>query len=264
MGVDWNVAILTNILLFYGGFLVGVKPFLGKKPESIPHLHMPSIRLWLPPMLMVSLGVILGFAPFLIGDSFVMPGAEALSQGESKLHLKLWHGFNQVFWLSTLTIVCGLTLYFILRPTQSLKNLADKFEFLSPKSITHYLVTVFKIASKYWTMLFQNGYLRHYIATYVTFIIVLIGYLLLKDPMLSIDYNTLADLTVYEIVIIIIMLLSTLFTVFTPSRLAAVASMGIIGFAFCLLYLFYSAPDLAMTQFSVDTLNSYIICIGVV
>jgi multicomponent Na+:H+ antiporter subunit A len=51
------------------------------------------------------------------------------------------------------------------------------------------------------------------------------------------------------------MFLSTLFTVFTNSRLAAVASMGIIGFAFCLLYLFYSAPDLAMTQFSVDTLT---------
>jgi multicomponent Na+:H+ antiporter subunit A len=51
------------------------------------------------------------------------------------------------------------------------------------------------------------------------------------------------------------MFASTIFTVLTSSRLAAVASMGIIGFAFCLLYLFYSAPDLAMTQFSVDTLT---------
>jgi len=249
------IAITTNILLFYGGFLVGVKPFLGKKLDSIPDLHMPSIRLWFPPMLMVVLGLVFGFVPSLIGDTLVMPGVDILSKSESALHLKLWHGFNQVFWLSTLTIVCGFALYLILKPTESLKNLAEKFEFLSPKSITHYFVTMFKIASKYWTMLFQNGYLRHYIATYITFIIVLMGYLLFKDPVLRIDYNTLADLTVYEIVIIIIMMLSTLFTVFTPSRLAAVASMGIIGFAFCLLYLFYSAPDLAMTQFSVDTLT---------
>ncbi len=250
-----GIAIVTNILLFYGGFLVGVKPFLGKKPDALPHLHMPSIRLWLPPMFMVSLGLVLGFAPFLLGDSLVMPGAEILSRGESGLHLKLWHGFNNIFWLSTLTIVLGFILYLILKPSDRLKASADKFEFLSPKSISGYVVTIFKIISKYWTMLFQNGYLRHYVATYVTFIIILVGYLLLQDPVLRIDYNSLADLTVYEIVIIIIMLLSTLFTVFTPSRLAAVAAMGIIGFAFCLLYLFYSAPDLAMTQFSVDTLT---------
>ena len=143
---------------------------------------MPNIRLWMPPMLMVSLGLILGLMPFLLGDSLVMPGAEILSRGESGLHLKLWHGFNQVFWLSTLTIICGLILYLILKPKQSLKNLAERFEFISPKSISHYLVTIFKIASKYWTMLFQNGYLRHYIATYITFIILLMGYLLLKDP----------------------------------------------------------------------------------
>ncbi|TKS57555.1 putative monovalent cation/H+ antiporter subunit A [Mesohalobacter halotolerans] len=250
-----GIAIATNVLLFYGGFLVGVKPFLGKKPEALPHLHMPSIRLWLPPMLMVLLGLVLGFMPYLLGDSLIMPGAEVLSRGESGLHLKLWHGFNTMFWLSTLTIAFGVIVYLVLKPSDKLLRFSEKFEFISPKSITQYLVSLFKIMSKYWTMLFQNGYLRHYVATYVTFIIVLVGYLLLKDPVLKIDYNTLADLTVYEIVIIIIMFLSTLFTVFTPSRLAAVAAMGIIGFAFCLLYLFYSAPDLAMTQFSVDTLT---------
>jgi multicomponent Na+:H+ antiporter subunit A len=34
-----------------------------------------------------------------------------------------------------------------------------------------------------------------------------------------------------------------------------VASMGVIGYCICLVFLFYSAPDLAMTQFSIDTLT---------
>ncbi len=250
-----GIAIVTNILLFYGGFLVGVKPFFGQKPDTLPQLHMPSVRMWFPPLIMVTLGLILGLAPFLLGESLVMPGAKILSRGETGLHLKLWHGFNSIFWLSILTIFCGFILYLLLKPSENLKRLSHRFEFISPQSISNYLVIVFKVISKYWTMLFQNGYLRHYMATYITFIIILVGYLLFKDPVLRIDYNSLADLTVYEIVIIIIMFLSTLFTVFTPSRLAAVAAMGIIGFAFCLLYLFYSAPDLAMTQFSVDTLT---------
>jgi multicomponent Na+:H+ antiporter subunit A len=250
-----TIAILTKILLFYGGFVVGVKPFLGSQQEQYSNLHLPSMRLWLPPVLMVSLGLILGILPSLLGDNIVLPGAKLLAQTESSFHLKLWHGFNLVLGLSALTIASGIILYVILKPKISLKNFIEKLEFLSPKSVTNYFVIIFKICSRYWTMLFQNGYLRHYIATYVTFIIVLVSYLLFKDPVISIDYHSLSELTIYEIVIVLIMFLSTLFTVFTNSRLAAVAAMGIIGFAFCLLYLFYSAPDLAMTQFSVDTLT---------
>jgi multicomponent Na+:H+ antiporter subunit A len=249
------IAIVTNMLLFYGGFLVGVKPFMGKVQKNYSNLHMPSIRLWLPPMLMVVLGLLLGLMPNLLGEYLVVPGAKALSQTSEDFHIKLWHGFNLIFGLSTITIVCGVILYIILKPKKSLEKSIEKFEYLSPKSIVEYLSIAYKTVSRYWTMLFQNGYLRHYVATYVTFIIILVGFLLLKDPRLTIDFNSLANLTVYEIVIVLIMFLSTLFTVFSPSRLTAVASMGVIGFAFCLLYLFYSAPDLAMTQFSVDTLT---------
>jgi multicomponent Na+:H+ antiporter subunit A len=49
--------------------------------------------------------------------------------------------------------------------------------------------------------------------------------------------------------------MGVLYTVFTKSRLAAVAALGVVGLSFSLLFLFYSAPDLAMTQFSVDTLT---------
>jgi multicomponent Na+:H+ antiporter subunit A len=31
--------------------------------------------------------------------------------------------------------------------------------------------------------------------------------------------------------------------------------MGVVGYAICLLFVFFSAPDLAMTQFAVDTLT---------
>jgi len=250
-----GIAILTKILLFYGGFVVGVKPFLGKKQQSYADLHMPSIRLWLPPVLMVSLGLVLGLVPFLLGENIVIPGAKVLAQSQENFHLKLWHGFNFILGLSAITIACGIILYVAIKPKYALKTFIEKFEFLSPKSIVYYLKTVFKICSRYWTMLFQNGYLRHYVATYVTFIIVLVSYLLFKDPVVRIDYSALSELTTYEVVIIFVMFFSTLFTVFSKSRLAAVASMGIIGFSFCLLYLFYSAPDLAMTQFSVDTLT---------
>jgi multicomponent Na+:H+ antiporter subunit A len=35
----------------------------------------------------------------------------------------------------------------------------------------------------------------------------------------------------------------------------AILALGIVGFVNCLFFLFFSAPDLAMTQFSIDTLT---------
>jgi multicomponent Na+:H+ antiporter subunit A len=39
------------------------------------------------------------------------------------------------------------------------------------------------------------------------------------------------------------------------SRLAAVVSLGVVGYGVALLFLLFSAPDLAMTQFAIETLS---------
>ena len=59
----------------------------------------------------------------------------------------------------------------------------------------------------------------------------------------------------YEITTTLIRIAGIFYTVFTESRLAAVAAMGVVGLSICLIFVFYSAPDLAMTQFSIDTLT---------
>ena len=43
--------------------------------------------------------------------------------------------------------------------------------------------------------------------------------------------------------------------VFSASRLWAIASLGVLGYAICVLFVFFGAPDLAMTQFTIDTLT---------
>jgi multicomponent Na+:H+ antiporter subunit A len=51
------------------------------------------------------------------------------------------------------------------------------------------------------------------------------------------------------------MIISILFAISTNSRSVSIVALGVVGFANCLFFLFYSAPDLAMTQFSIDTLT---------
>lgn len=248
-------AVLTNILLLYAGFLVGVKPFLGALPEKFAKVHMPSVWLWFPPGLLAVLGLVLGVFPQIIEGSIIQPAARAVVNQAVELHLKLWHGFNTVLLLSLITLAVGTLIYLVLKPSVGREQWADSLEKISPKGLILSLVSLFERFSQLFTAFFQSGYLRYYIIIILLVLISLTGYSLLSGVHLYIDFSKVSDLTVYEVSVLAIMFISILFTVFTQSRLAAVASMGVVGYAMCLLFVFYSAPDLAMTQFSIDTLT---------
>jgi len=253
--VLWITLILiTKILLLYAGFVAGISPFVGKLPEQFVNTKRPGILFWLPPMILAVLGIAFGIFPSLI-EPIVFPVVTAMGESLGNEHLKLWHGFNTVLWLSIATIVVGTALYFTLKPSQKLVASAERVEFISPKSLTAGAWTYFNKSASLWTRIFQNGYLRNYIATIVLFLIALTGYSLYNTAKFDLDRSTLTGITVYGIAVVILMFSSVFLVVFTKSRLTAVASMGVMGLSICLLFVFYSAPDLAMTQFSIDTLT---------
>ncbi len=249
------LALLTNVFISYAGYVAGVKPFIGKLPERFEDVKRPGFLIWFPPVLLAALGLLFGLMPFLLEQALVKPIVTVLNHNAGDIHLKIWHGFSTILALSAITIVSGLSLYFILKPSEKLEDFIEKFEFISPKSITENFVDWFSKFSSLWTNTFQNGYLRNYIAVIIMFLVGIVSYSLLRNTTYQIDYNALSRLTIYEVIVVVILLGAIFYTVFTKSRLAAVAASGVIGYAICLLFVFYSAPDLAMTQFAIDTLT---------
>lgn len=249
------IAVITNLLLLYAGFVAGVKPFTGALPAKFEKIHLPSYLMWVPPLILAVGGIVIGVFPNIIEGTLIKPAVTALGANSSDIHLKLWHGFNTILALSATTIGIGLLLYFILKPSEKLEKLAQRFEIISPQNIIESIAYGFGYFSRYWSLIVQNGYLRNYIATIVIFLIVVVGYTLFKHTSFKIDYDSFAQLTVYEILTLFLMIVGILYTVFSKSRLAAVASMGVVGLSISLIFVYYSAPDLAMTQFSIDTLT---------
>ncbi|WP_143961440.1 putative monovalent cation/H+ antiporter subunit A [Litoribacter populi] len=248
-------AVITNICLLFAGFLAGIKPFVGKLPQKYEKLHLPSPLMYVPPMILAGLGIIFGILPMIIDTPLIKPVAAAILNTSPDFHLQLWHGWSVVLLLSTITIGGGLGLYFILKPSEGLLAKATRFEPISPMSIALKFTGIFESTAKGITNVLQNGYLRYYVISILTFLSVLLAYKLFQGFDLYINFGQLTDITIYEVIVLGIMAVSIVFTVFTRSRLVAVAAMGIIGYSICLIFLFYSAPDLAMTQFSIDTLT---------
>ncbi|WP_194777839.1 putative monovalent cation/H+ antiporter subunit A [Pararhodonellum marinum] len=251
-----GVALLTNICLMYAGFQAGIKPFTGQLPKAYEKVHLPSPLMWVPPLLLGSLGMVFGLMPFLIDKSLIQAVVNAMIRGGAlDVELKLWHGFNLVLLLSGITLAAGFLLYYFLKPSALLEAKTNRWEKLSPKSLTKGLGGIFSGISKLWTGFFQNGYLRYYLIFALTFLTFILAYKLFKETELYINFNDLTGITFYEVAAMVIIAFAVLFTVLTKSRLAAVASLGVVGYSICLVFLFYSAPDLAMTQFSIDTLT---------
>jgi multicomponent Na+:H+ antiporter subunit A len=248
------VGVITNVLLAYAGYLVGIKPFIGKLHEKFEKIHLPSPLLWFPPLLLAVLGLLFGIFPKLLA-TLVNPALQQTFMGSNLVQLKLWHGFNLVLLLSCITIVLGLSLFYFLKPKNNWIALLSKFDGISPLGIFEKIGILGTKVSSLWTHFFQNGFLRNYVLTIILAISLLIGYNLLFNAKLEWDFSTILSVTNYEVGILSVMLVAILLTVFTSSRLTAVASLGVVGYAICLLFVFYSAPDLAMTQFTIDTLT---------
>jgi len=249
------MAVITNILLLYAGYQVGIRPFAGKLPEQFVSVHLPDKRLWIPPLLLGVLGIFFGLFPSILDRALFQPSLRELVAGEVAPPLKLWHGFTIVLSLSLLTIALGILLVWFLKPSTEKELKLKKVNFLAPKQLFKGFAIGFQKTAALWTQFFQNGYLRNYILTIILFLSFLIGYYLFNNITFSVDLNSLLDLTIYEVSTLLIMIAAIFYAVFTKSRLAAVAAMGVVGYAICMIFVFYSAPDLAMTQFTIDTLT---------
>lgn len=251
-----GLALLTSILILYAGFVAGIKPFFGQLPDQFEKLRLPEFLLWVPPLLLAAMGLVIGIFPGLIDGPLIKPVVDAVGGDGTAVELKLWHGFNTVLLLSAITLGTGTLCYFLLKPSDKKVRAIERFEKLSPKSIFIGMGSWFARFSAAWTSLFQNGFLRSYVTTIIVFLVILVGYSLFSGPRtIAVDWGSLAELTVYEIAIMILMVLSVMFIVGSKSRLNAVVGMGVMGYTICLLFVIYSAPDLAMTQFSIDTLT---------
>ncbi|UIR56260.1 putative monovalent cation/H+ antiporter subunit A [Sphingobacterium sp. SRCM116780] len=247
--------VLTNILLVSAGFMAGIKPFIGVLPEKFEKIHLPAKSLWIPPFLLAFLGLVFGCFPDIIGNWIAQPTVNSIMKVTSDFHLKIWHGFNTVLLLSVLTLVVGTFIFFLNKPSERKLKWIEKLNYIAPKSIFQGVYnTIYNFSTRY-SNYFHNGYLRSYLLKIILFAEVLLAYQLYLGGPLHIDWELLSSISIYEAITILILIGAVILTLSTSSRLTAVVSTSIIGYGICLIFVFYSAPDLAMTQFTIDTLT---------
>jgi multicomponent Na+:H+ antiporter subunit A len=168
--------------------------------------------------------------------------------------LALWHGFNLPLALSAVSLACGAALY---AGRQHAHDAAARLQIASawsPQRWYNHLLAGMNYLARRQTQLLQNGYLRFYLLIIVAATVAL-AVAKLFSAIGRIDVTSGLDVRFYEWIVAGLIPAGALTAILSPSRSGAVAALGVVGYSVGLIFVLFSAPDLAMTQFMVETLT---------
>jgi multicomponent Na+:H+ antiporter subunit A len=247
-------AVLTNMFLVATAIMVGVKPFFGKYIQTPKHPHHAPVTLWLGPVLLGVLGLVLGAMPSLISKGLVLPTVAVVAQAEG-VKLALWHGLTPLLLLSLLTLAGGVAFYYLSFAVKKHMAFFDKLALLGPEEwYKLFLKGLVKFSARQ-TAFFQDGYLRHYFYWILAVFIGLIVFTLFHKDLFGLVSVNFSGVYFHEALLVIIMLLAAYSAIRAKTVLSSVAALGVVGYGIALIFAFFGAPDLALTQFSIETLT---------
>ncbi len=248
------VAVLTSMLLFAVAWLAGIRPFAGEETHTPKHPHDPPWSMCLGPVFLGCLSVLFGLVPVL-PESLLSAAASAVLAEEAHMHLALWHGFNALLALSLATFGLGVLVYWKLDAIKRVTAFALPAARRGPSHGYALWLRFLTWSAVGQTRILQNGYLRLYLATIMTVTAALVWYTFFAQAdavAVTLDWG---DIGVHEWVVGLMALVGAIATVRAQTFLRAVMALGVVGYSVALIFVLYGAPDLAMTQFLIETLS---------
>ncbi|MEK6476771.1 hydrogen gas-evolving membrane-bound hydrogenase subunit E [Catalinimonas sp. 4WD22] len=254
-----TAAFISSALYVTIALMIAWGIFFGHKAESPPQTpHAAPWSMWLPPVLLAGAGLSFGFINYDLNISLLTPTVGNIIGKESEIDLSLWHGFTWVLGLSLFTYLIGFTLFSIKDRLRAAFDFMGHSYQLAPESLYYHCLAMLHRLSVKVSNSLQNGYLRNYIFTIFSFLVLVTGstYILqgLFPQELTLEIPVLAE-RLYEFVPYGLIFLGMYIIFRTRSRLNLLIAASMLGFGVASVFVFFSAPDVSMTQFLVETIT---------
>jgi multicomponent K+:H+ antiporter subunit A len=255
---------LTGWLLPFGATLAGVfsvaystrfihDVFFNGEPVGLPKMpHEPPRFMRVPVEVLVVVCLAVGIAPGLTVGPILAAGARAaIGAPLPEYSLAIWHGFNAPLAMSLIALLGGVTLYFGLqrfinlhRVVQLPRGGREAFVFVLARTVQ---------AARDLTLGLQNGSLQRYL---LLLIVMALTAGLLPFLFGAASLAVAAPSSPLSPGFAALWLIGNLAALGTlvgfRHRLLALTVLGAVGLVVALMFVFLSAPDLALTQLLVE------------
>jgi multicomponent Na+:H+ antiporter subunit A len=255
------VAWVASVFTFAYSLLVVFRTFGGKaqfdKLEKEP--HEAPLGLLIPPVVLASLVVVIGFFPNLLSHSLIEPAMAAvypfgLQPNESfVVHIEMWHGFTTELFMTIGVAVIGIAIFFLHRRFAWVNEPMELN--VSLNSLYDHSLKGLDSGASWFTRNYMTGSIRHYLIYIFLFLTAALGLNLFLAGDITLKMDDFAPISFYEAVIITALVLSAIAVPFVNSRLMAIILTGMSGYMVTLFFVIFRAPDLALTQMIVETVS---------
>ncbi len=230
--------------------------FFGQPRDPVPHAraHDPGIGMWASPGVLVAIAVLLGLAPMLIAGPLVASVAGAVIGAQPPaLDLSLWHGFNLALGMSVAAVAIGAVVMWrhgvLLRAYEAVRHPDARAMFqraMDGADIRLRKLIVATHAPSLQRMLF---------ATFAVVVLLVVegasvGGGSFTGPRAGIPASPVAILAWFLLIAATAAVL-----VAQRQRFVSLIYISVIGLIIALGFVHFSAPDLALTQISVEVVT---------
>ncbi|WP_137875627.1 Na+/H+ antiporter subunit A [Rhodococcus sp. Q] len=240
------LTVAYSIRFVWGAF---ARKQLAEPSAAVQKMHRAGPLFLAVPALLSAAGLVTGLiSPVL--DTLLVAYADTLP-GPQGYHLGLWHGFGLALWLTVLVIGSGVALYLVHRRISRLRF--ERPLLGNAERIYDATLRGMDTLSIRLTGTTQRGSLP------LTQASILVTLVLLPTILLLLGTDTSVSLHVWEspvqFAVGLIMISAALAATVMRNRLASVILVGVTGYGCGVIFALDGAPDLALTQFLVETLT---------
>ena len=227
--------------------------FLGPKRDDYPAKpHDPAFGMWASPAFLVVLVVLIGLMPNLIAGPLVDITAAAVTGGHPHAHISHWHGLVPAFWMSVAAILGGALFLSLHGALERGWNAAPRPE---AKVIFDAITRASTRASHWLTDTLHNGSITRYGAIFAAAITAAGLFAWFESPMSAPTREMLPINAIMAIGWVLLVISTGCIIAFHRNRILSLVLLGVIGLAVSMAFVYFSAPDLALTQISVEVVT---------
>jgi len=227
--------------------------FFGEKRDLPKEAHEAPLMLLLSPLVLVTIVVITGFIPNILTPTIESASHAILNKPIEPIHIAHWHGFNPALLTTLVIILLGSAMVYFYSKWKHIYQLQPEHA-----TFNHLYQAVLKKVEKstYYVnhKIIKSGSRFHIILIFCT-LIILTAVTFILQP---IDFGEwqLADIRIYEMFLVAIILIATVMVLKAKSRIFSIIMLSAIGYSIGLFFVFFNAPDIALTQLTIETIST--------
>lgn len=235
--------------------------FFNGQPVDLPRQpHEPPRWMRVPVEILVVLCLLVGIFPdWSVGALLASAAGASLQSALPVYDLKIWHGFNLAFLMSLIALAGGVGLY-MMRSTLMRWN--NQLPTIGSRTVFERAYQNLAAYAENILLTIDNGSLQRYIAVLFVFVLVYGGWAFVSGGSMGNAVSTV-PLDIASVIALSALALGALGATFMHHRrLLSIILIGVVGLVVALVFVRFSAPDLALTQLSVEVVTTVLMLLA--